>query len=204
MANEQLKTTLKVVLQAGEQTIAESEDPDLWQKVLRAITGKSEKVVDLEHEDTDSGGGDDFGNNDRKSGSPLSKFAAYLKVDVKQLQGVCDPTEEEPYLHLDHNAWAAWRKATPERGTGAVSAVGIAATLLGLWFMQLKIGNVKQTQIAAALNEINVDAKNPARSIRNCPWLQPKDKGEVRLHPSNINDAVAAMRAFITGQTNND
>lgn len=203
MSSELMKAKLSVILKAGEEIVAESDDAELWQRVLSAILGKPAKPLDpapAESGQAEGTSGSGLGSD----GTLLERFANFLKVDVNQLQGACDPVEEEPFMHLDHSAWADWRKRTPERGRAALSAVGIAATLLTLWFKEMKLGNVTFAQISKVLDEIGATYTNPTRSVKNCTWLQLKGNDQVRLHPSHIDKAVAAAQSFIASDNQGD
>lgn len=205
-----VKASLRVVLLANEITVAESEDPALWQYNLAAITGgpkppeQPHNAVQRPLPDTDRSSEqhtDTNGNNGNGAAvaGGVGRLAVDLGLDETVLQAACDPMTEPPYMHLDVRAWAEFKRNTPARGPSAVPPIVLAATLLVLWFRTARLGPVTVTQAQAVLATIDARDKNPARGLRNCDWLQTRDD-VIRLNPARFERAVAVARAFCTQQ----
>jgi hypothetical protein len=198
-----IKTTLTIVLKAGEVAVAESQDPVLWQQVLAAISagGDSEKNTT---ETLDRGAHKKL---DHAGPSPgignVTTFAKDLGVAVEKLTGAISPSEQAPYFHLDLHTWAAWTKNNPARGPNSVSPTALAATLLVLWFRKANLGIPTVEQAQAVLQTANVTGSNPTRSIRNCQWLQLRGANQVVVNPARIAHAVEVARAFCSGEKPN-
>ncbi len=126
----------------------------------------------------------------------IAKFANMLDVDIETIRGVCDPSADEPYIHLDMHAWSDWTRNAPERGRAAVAPAAVAATLLSLWFHCAGLGVPTLRQSRAILNAIGAEGRNPTRSIRHCDWLQLRSGNTIRLNPSAIAQAVEIAKAF--------
>jgi len=117
------KAKLKVVLQAGETVVAESEDASLWQRVLLAINkgadeGPLLQVTPRERQD----------NPPREEPDPLSaeangvaRFARLVGVGVDVIQGACAPSKTSPCLTSDMHCWEATKEQTAARGIGSIS-----------------------------------------------------------------------------------
>lgn len=195
--NSPLKTKLSITLKAGQQIVAESEDHELWQQVLAAISTAASSGKPSESGAPPSRianlGAPQVGMG---SGGPAGALARDLKLSPEKVDGAIGPSLQEPYLHLDLHTWAAWAKNIPSRGPGAVSPTALAATLLALWFRKAELGNPSIDQAQAVLTAANVVGMNPARSIRNCRWLQLRGESQVVLNPARIADAIEAARAF--------
>lgn len=197
-----IKTTLTIVLKAGNVAVAESHDPVLWQQVLAAISagGGAEKKV------TETFGReaieklDHAGQLPRTGGVTHSAaFAKEIGVSVEKLAGAISPSEQAPYLHLDLHTWAAWAKNNPARGPSSVSATAVAATLLVLWFRKANLGTATVEQAQAVLQTANLIGANPTRSIRNCQWLQLRGENQIVVNPAKIAYAIELARAFCSG-----
>lgn len=186
-----VQAKLTVVLKANDVLVAESEDAGLWQKVLLAITEKKELSITTEKTDPRAVIEEEV--TDR---SALGKFADELGLDVATVQGACDPSDTAPFIALDPHCWSDWARNTPERGRGAISPVALAATLLVLWFRKANLGTTTQDQATVLLASINASGSNPARSLRNCEWLQLRNDGSVKLNPARIRKATEVARAF--------
>lgn len=190
-----VKAKLTITLKANDTVVAEVEDSDLWQQVLTSInTGaklnvggapaasKSEESEE-KHEDTGAGS------------TALSKFAAELGITQVVVKGACSPSDSPPYIHLDKHHWEALKRNTPERGSKAVGAVVLAATLLVLWKEKAGLGPTPMKEAAGVLETIGVTAKNPSRSINNCEWLQLRS-GSIVLNPAQTSKAIAVAKAY--------
>jgi hypothetical protein len=192
---------LKIVLQAEEVVVAESEDPVLWRRVLTTIQGGAAPLGGAHEEER----GEDEGTEEmEQEATPrpsakgaIGKFAAAIGVTPTALVGASEPTAEPPYLVLDAKAWEAFKKNTPPRGPNAVAALQLAGTLLCLWFKYAGInGRPTQAQAAAVLDGLGVVDKNPSRAIKNCPWLQSRPDG-IQINPAEMSKAERVAKAFV-------
>lgn len=191
-----VKAKLKIQLLADSVTVAESEDEDLWRRVLSAMQGagglgqrmdEEEPLEEDEHEPK---------KKPRKGGGH-SAFAAELGVSVEELEGACTPEKEQPYIHLDERSWEAFKRNTPQRGPTSVAPIQLAGTLLCLWFKHAGIeGNPTQADAQAVLGTIGERDRNASRSIRNCEWLQSRSNG-VRINAARHSRAVSIARAYV-------
>jgi hypothetical protein len=209
-----VKASLRVVLLANEITVAESEDPALWQYNLAAITGgrmppappvgdRAGRTTPYAGRAAEQHGDTAHTNGSNGNGVPLAegleRLAAELGVEVAVLQAACDPTTEPPYMHLDVRAWQEFKQNTAPRGASAVPPIVLAATLLVLWFRIARLGPVTVSQAQAVLGTIDARDKNPARGLKNCNWLQTRDD-VIKLNPTRYNMVLAVARAFCTQQ----
>ena len=193
-----VKANLKIILKADDTVVAESDDATLWQKVLVAIdTGTPSTAA------TNSNGGkiDNFNDlselskNGSSGGSKIASFAKEIGVSVEILQGACSPSTEAPYIHLDKHHWEALKKLLPQRGAKAIADVVVAATLLVLWKDKADLGATIFNEASAVLGTLELKAKNPTRSIRNCEWLQIRGKNIV-LNPAQTSQAITVAKAY--------
>ena len=166
------KAKLKVVLQADNTVVAESEDATLWQKVLLSINSGSPDLGPLEVAPSMSNL--KALNVPASSGDAIGRFAKELGLPREEVEGACAPVEEEPFLRLDKHCWEAMKRQTGERGPSAYSPIAVASTLLALWFKAAELGNVTQAQAQAVLATIDVRDQNPARGIDRSEWLQSR------------------------------
>ncbi len=191
-----VKRNLKVLLMADDFIVAESTDERLWRSVL-------DEVYRAEDPDAPS---KDLGSPVRESktsrsaqmvagGGAVAEFADELGVSIEQVQGACRPSENPPYIRLDHHHWEAMKRGTPERGPAAVSPVVLAGTLGALWARYAGLDNPRIKDLQDILNTVNVRDKNPTRGLRNCPWLQT-DSGKVVINPASISKAIALARRY--------
>ena len=189
-----LKAKLKIVLQANDIVVAESEDPVLWQRVLVSINSP-ESGIQIPDADSTGSGLPSFDSTSDTSGSAVDVFAKQLDIDKKVLAGACSPSETKPFIYLDNHHWEALKKNTPERGSSAIGGAILAATLLVLWKSAAKLGDTMLKEAAGVLGTINVTSKNPTRSAKNCQWLQIRN-GAVVLNPAEISKAIIVARAY--------
>jgi hypothetical protein len=190
-----LKANLKVVLHANDVVVAESEDPSLWQRVLVAMSASGtdgSALADLETDKLPPLGAD---VEKATGGKTLQAFAKELGVDAAEVEGACGPSIDPPFIHLDKHNWEAFKKNTPERGAGAVNSTVLASTLLVLWNEHAKIGDVKLKDVTGVINTINLESKNPTRSVNNCEWLQLRN-GVVKLNAARTSQAIAVAKAY--------
>ncbi|MEO8187298.1 MAG: hypothetical protein ABI580_08050 [Burkholderiaceae bacterium] len=189
---------LKIILQANEIVVAESEDELLWRRVLTAIQGGSPPLDDRAA--ADGNDVEDVVNNAPPKGG-VEKFAKALGVTTAALVGACEPTREPPYLVLDAKSWEAFKKNTPPRGLNSVAGLQLAGTLLCVWFKHGGItGRPTQAQALAVLGSIGVTDKNPSRSIKNCTWLQSRPDG-IQINPAETSKAERVAKAFVQKAT---
>ncbi len=191
------KDAFEVRLFVGDEQVAESNDVTLWQAVFSAIN-QGEEGGDATRDSSD------FLRNSQIGGfadTSLTKFAKMIGTTEAILQGAYDPLKEEPYLHLDERCWAEWTKNVPQRGPRAVSSSALAATLLCLWFRSAGIENPTLRQSQNILSIIGAEGKNPARSIKNCSWLQLRGGQVLQLNPAAIEQAIEVVRAFCEKRT---
>lgn len=193
-----IKARLRIVLQADETVVAESDDAALWQKVLVAIN---------------SGGADFAGPRTAEivsstapmsadSSDPLGRFATELGLSREEVQGACSPSLEAPYMHLDIHCWEAMKKQTPERGPTAYSSMAVSATLLALWFRASGLGSPTQAQAQVVLGTIGIKDQNPARGVERSEWLQSRAGGTIVLNPAKVSQAIALAKSFCSKNWN--
>ena len=182
-----IKKNLKVKLFAGNELVTESSDPNLWGRVLSAITGGASQVLNQNLEvdiDTDIS-------------TKVEKFAKELGVSVDEVQGACSPSNKEPYLHLDEHYWEAFQRNHNVMGRGAISHLQVAATLLTLWFKHIKKGKPTAEQAQVVLNTINLKDTNFKRTLGRSSWLQYRDNN-ISINPAEISKAVGVAKAYCT------
>jgi hypothetical protein len=199
-----VKASLSIILKANDVIVAEVEDPLLWQQVLSAIqVGTSNLRKRPNGADTGDVAALDEGNRDNgASGTdagpdPLDQLARQLGIDKTLIQGACSPTINPPYMHLDTHNWAEMRRQLPSRGKTNIAPVAVGATLLLLWSKKAGIGNITPAHARAVLATIDVDDKNPSRSVQNAKWLQSRP-GQIVLNPVFIQLANKLAICFCT------
>lgn len=197
-----VKAALRVVLYANTVEVAESEDAQLWQRVLAAIQGEGSALPKApllkgEEEVASSTGNGIEGDSGQSSAGPIGKFASDISVSAVEVEAACAPSTSEPYLILDHDAWAAFKTQLGDRGPYAVSPAVAAATLLALWSKN-STGQPSTTQVQAqaVLKGINVRDSNPSRGIKRAEWLQPRQGGVVIINPAKMAKAKMFARCF--------
>ena len=186
-----IKKDLKIKLFSRNELVAESSDANLWGRVLTIITGGDAEALE-EETDLDVGAS--------KTLPSVRKLAKALGLPVKQVQGACSPSTEEPYLHLDKHYWEAFQKNHNVHGRGAIGPLQVAATLLVLWFECAGLGKPSAKQALCVLDTINLTDQNYARTLTRCSWLQYRNK-EIRVNPAEISKAVAVAKAYCSKQS---
>ena len=203
-----VKAKLKIVLQADETIVAESEDSVLWQQVLIAINklgGQHAARNELGQEQTDTvNNGLQGSGGDGTTDDAVSKFAKHLSLDREIVEGACAPSMSEPYLHLDIHCWEEMKRQTPERGPSAYSSIAVAATLLTLWFRASGQGNPTQAQAQAVLGTINMQDRNASRGIQRSEWLQARSGGAIVLNPAQASRAITVAKSFCSKKWTNE
>lgn len=197
MSENAVKAKLKIQLLAEKVLVAESTDEKLWRKILAAMQGDGDVAESDDTEDLGSGARSASSSTSRKKGQKgLAGFAADLGLDEDVVEGACSPSDEAPFIHLDDGCWESLKKNTPERGSKAVAAINLAATLLCLWFKHSgQDVNPTAVQAKAVLQTIGVSEKNPSRAVKNCEWLQSRGGG-IQLNPARVSKAKAIVRAY--------
>lgn len=192
-----LKAKLKIVLQADDTVVAESDDAALWQQVLIAINTGAGAIETGQKSNPASTGSAPVNLGNRSEGSDaIGKFAAELGLSRDEVIGACDPTSEPPYMHLDTHHWEAMKRNTPQRGPNAYSPIVVAASLLGVWFRHTGSGNPTVTMAQAVLSRIGTRDNNPGRSIENSEFLQARSGGVIVLNPAKVDRAIAIAKSF--------
>lgn len=199
-----VKAALKVLLYAEEVIVAESNDPQLWQRVLgvinsnpAALSKAAPNLGSLGESNTEHNDEDEPIKAAKAAKGPIAKFAGDIGVRVEELQAACDPQPNEPYLILDHDAWEAFKTQLGDRGLYAVAPAAAAATLLALWFKNSNgQANATQAQAQAVLKLINVRDTNAARGVKHSEWLQSRAGGQIILNPAKIKKAKLFAKCF--------
>jgi hypothetical protein len=199
-----VKAKLKVVLQADETVVAESDDAALWQRVLVAIN--SSDITALTPPPATAGGIPQGEAPNGRAGQldatpegadeAVVRFAKSISVPVELVLGACSPSRESPYLTLDMHCWNTFKDETPPRGPGSIGPMALAATLLALWAQASKFGSATQAEAQKVLATINLRDPNAARAIAGTEWLQGRPGGVVVVNPARIRRAAALARAF--------
>ena len=122
-------------------------------------------------------------------------------VTVDVLQGSCAPTETAPFIHLDKHHWEAMKKATPARGSKAISPIALASTLLILWKEQAKSGDSSVKEAQKVLGTVSMRDSHPHRSLDNCEWLQLRGKNII-INPAQTSKAIKLAKAYCTKEWN--
>lgn len=201
----QVKAKLSVVLMADSVTVAEVEDPRLWQQVLNVINGDA-AIVGAKQPPLDS---NTFRNGGPSPNEPpasfpagaqgdskLAKFADFLKLDSAIVDGACSPTDTEPYLHLNPHCWEAFKNQVTNFSGKSISPIGMAATLLLCWSHSGGPKTVTQAAIRKVLGTINLTDKNPSRGLKTTSWISMRAGGTVLLNPAEVSKGQLASRCF--------
>jgi hypothetical protein len=203
-----VKAKLKVVLQADDTVVAESEDAGLWQRILLAIN-KGDGILDVAAQvNTPAAPASD---NNRQQSNPapygddeMSKLARAIGTSTDNIQGACAPSKEAPYLTLDMHCWNTMKEQTPARGPGSVAPLAVAATLLALWKQAAKLTPPTQAECQKVLATINLRDTNAGRSVQASDWLQSRAGGVIVLNPARHKRAVSIAKAFCSQDWRSD
>jgi len=188
-----LKARLKLVLMADEVTIAESEDPQIWQAAFQAIQGDQ---TGLQPAPAEENSVEWVPEEERVA---IKALAKELGVEVQDLMSACHPRPIPPYIFLSKYHWEAFKRNTPERGRNSVSNAVLALTLLLLWAEKAHIDRISMRDGYAVLRAISARDEHASRAVENCPWLQTRG-GAIHLNPESISEAIAVARAFCLKQ----
>jgi hypothetical protein len=204
-----VKAKLKVVLQADDTVVAESDDAQLWQRILLAINKGPDGHKELE-------AGEQHDGQARKGGAAttfeesiapqddISRFAKAIGTGVAAVQGACAPVRVSPFLTLDMHCWTAMKEQTPASGRGSISPMAVAATLLALWVQQAKLSAATQAEAQKVLGTINLRDANAGRSIKQAEWLQSRPGGVIVINPARVKRAMAVAKSFCTQDWTSD
>jgi len=205
------KATLKVQLLADDTLIEESHDEALWQYVLARIKGLPIPSTNgqIQIEGSEKPPTDDYssemgvrspsGTGAASSGA-TAKLARQVGVSVEEIEGALGPSNEEPYLQLDHRSWEAFKKNTPPRGVGSVAPIVLAATALVLLHKSGGCEDVSVGMAQAVLRTIDLRDANAKRGLKRSEWL--KVSGEkITLNPAQLSKACGVIKAFCTKQS---
>lgn len=191
-----LDDVFEVRVLVNGQVVAQSVDVALCMAVLNRLTGNKGGTDLLQERPSGTASAPMAGGGTIGGDEALAKFTELIGVDSDIVRGACDPSSEEPYLHLDLRTWADWAKKMPERGKASISAATLAATLLSLWFHCAGLGAPNLRASQAILTNIGVLGRNPSRSVKNCDWLQLRPGGTVRVNPASFGKAIEVVKAF--------
>lgn len=195
-----VKASLRIQLTADNIVIAESEDPELWRKVFSVIQRGTGSAPEGLKEDTQdyflSEDANKPGKAHGKPGTGIKGFAAEIGVSSDEIEGACGPTQVTPFIRLDEHYWEGLKSKTAVRGPSSVSPLALAGTILCVWYTHAGLsGSPTIDQCQAVLNTIGLRDANAARSLRNCTWLQARDKG-VLINPAQRSKAIRLIKAY--------
>jgi hypothetical protein len=187
-----LKARLKLVLMADDVTIAESDDPRVWQAAFLAVQGDMTGLQPTTEDEPVEW----VPEEERIAIKALAKD---LGIEVQDLMSACHPRPIPPYIFLSKYHWEAFKQNTPERGRNSVSNAVLALTLLVLWAEKAHIDRITMRDGYAVLRAISARDEHASRAVENCPWLQTRGGG-IHLNPESISQATALARAFCLKQ----
>lgn len=190
-----VKSTLRLVLYAGETVVAETDDPSLWQSVLAKLysaDGGRNLESGVQHvrmpvPEPDSRVG---------PSEPLEKLAKSLDVTTEALIGACRPRADDPFILIDHHCWEAYKSQTPARGPRSIGATAVVGTLLSLWSRDAELPDATLGMAAKILAKLGARDSYPRRTIRNCNWLQ-LEGDRIKVNPAKFSLAKRLARAFV-------
>ncbi len=190
------KANLRLILQADDKVVAESDDPRLWQLVLARLYGKPTEQGDQPCRD-DVGNVSDAPADSPPalSAQPTAAFARLIAVSPEEVAGAFRPRIELPFLTLDPHSWEAYRRQMPPRGPHAVGPAAIAGTLLALWGKAANLPDFSISDVVAVLRASGARDNFPRRTVKNCKWLQV-DGAKVLVNPARISHAKCVAKAF--------
>ncbi len=196
-----IKTKLRIALYAGNELVAESHDKALWHKVFSTLADEDEdsrqdKPESFLKSSEPASTQTFYGGSITNSSDAVSKFARDLGITKEEVIGACAPSLEQPYLELDMKYWESFFNTIPAKGPASVSKIGLAATLLCLWFRSAKIeGNPTAADCQQVLETVKTREANPTRSIDNSSWLQRRGKGIV-INPARTSKALEIAKMY--------
>jgi hypothetical protein len=195
-----LRASLRVVLMADDVPVAEIDDPKLWRDLFAGIrppqTGRERERGRAPAAETALAAS----REPEETRDPIEALAVDVGVAKEVLLQAMGPTPSPPYLQLDAGCFDAFKRATPRRGTRAISPIVLALTLLGLWKDALGRGPASIKEARAILNGIGVRDWNADRAAKSCEWLGIEG-AEVRVDPGRILTALALAKSYcVAGQ----
>jgi hypothetical protein len=185
-----VKANLKIILQADDTIVAESEDQILWQKILIAINTGNYQLDDKSDDEEIVEEKNVYSNKDL-----ISSFSKYLEIQPEYIKAAFSPISESPYIHIDKHYWESIRKSLPSRGATSIPEVVIAGTILLLWKEFAKLGDTNPKEVTKVLSILGVTAKNPTRSFQNCEWLQLRNN-KLYINPVETSKAKELVKSF--------
>ena len=190
-----IKAPLKIVLHAGDTIVAESDDANLWHRLLAALTESPPTPAVANPPPPKDAGADRSAAEPERSDDAMQRFADDLGLSRHAIRRACAPSTEPPYLHLDRAAWEAMKRGTPPRGPGSVPRAAVAATLLVLWFRCADLGSPTMKMVHQALRAIDLRDKNAVRVVDEAEWLHRRGAA-IGLNAARASRAVALAQAF--------
>src|ERR1700728_1923503 len=150
--NQSVKAKLRIILMADTVTVAEAENPSLWQRILGEIEGGT-SVTDISKPSPPVLPADalEVGVDPQNRATAIDRFSRGLQIDRAQTQGAISPTTLAPYLTLDFHCWEKMKKQLSRAGGGAIAALAVAGTLLALWCREASLETPTQSQAQAVL-----------------------------------------------------
>ena len=188
---------LRVALFAKGVEVASSTDPAIWVSTMALVTGVQPALasgpsgaskVAGETGKADKGPGDD---------DLVAKMAREIGVSREELEGAAAPSEQAPFIHLDHKYWEALKSIN---GLARTPPPVLAASMLLLWDRHAKIGGITLKTCNGVLKTIDLTAKNAARGFKNCDWLQLRGNS-IKLNPAQISKAESLVAAYCRSRT---
>lgn len=185
---------LKVSLFAKGVEVASSNDPAIWVSTMALVTGVQPA----------SAGAIAAGSNGAESvlsvpgdDDPVAKMAKEIGVSRAELDGAAGPSDQPPFIHLDHKYWESLKSVD---GMARTAPPVLAATLLLLWDRYSKIGEVTLKLCGNVLKTIDLNTKNAGRGFKNCDWLQVRGSS-IKLNPAQISKAEKLAAAYCSSRT---
>ncbi len=189
-----IKARLTLILKADDVTVAESDDPEIWQAAFEAIqAGLGGSPLRRSEEEL----AEWVPEEERVA---IRSLATELGIAVKDILASCHPRTMPPYLFLNRRYWEAFKRQTPERGRHSVSNAVLAMTLLLLWAEKINLDRVALRDGMAVLRAISAGDEHASRAVDNCSWLQ-RSAGRIVINPDEISKAITVARAFCLQQT---
>lgn len=198
ISTQSVKAKLHIILKADTVTVADVEDPSLWQRILGEIQGRGTPVIDplapVLANDTR-----EVRTGPQNLATAIDRLSQRLQIDRTQLQGAISPTTEPPYLDLDVHCWEKMKKQLAATGGNSIAALAVAGTILALWCREAGLETPTQAQSQAVLQTLGLQDKNASRAIRNANWLQARPGGQILINPAQNSKALLLAKCFCTG-----
>jgi hypothetical protein len=192
-----MKAKLRVILMADTVTVAEVENPSLWQRILSEIQGSG--PLPEQPRQPHAGDVPQSGASVQNGAALIERFAQRTQIDRSTLEGAIAPSTDPPYLTLDIHCWERMKKQLAGTGASSIAALAVSATLLALWCREAGLETPTQSQAQAVLQTIGVEDKNASRAIRNTNWLQGRPGGQILINPAQNSRALLMAKCFCAG-----